>query len=96
MRHLAAAPNERFGIRVAAECDDIRRKLKTAPPAVQRVMISMNNKDRNMALGQTLHLLAESYQRPEASVFRIIQIARNDQEVGFRVDRMIHDAIERT
>ena len=92
--HFPAATDDRFGVRISAKRDDIRRKLKTASPTVQRVVISVNDEDGNVALGQTLHLLAERHERPKASVFRIIKITRNDQEVGFRLDRMVHHAIE--
>src|SRR5439155_5679357 len=81
VRHFAAAPNEWFRIGVTAECNDIRRKLKTASPSIQGVMISMKNEDRNMELVKPVLMFAERLQSNEASVFRIIEITRNDQEV---------------
>src|SRR5262245_53190151 len=58
-RSFSSSPDERFRVRLAAKCENVRRKLKTASPPVQRVMISVHDKHGNVALGQPFHFTAE-------------------------------------
>src|SRR5262249_50490798 len=93
---FTSATDERLSIRVTAECNDIRWKLKPAPPTIQWVVVSMHNERRNIALGKTLHLIPEGNQRPQIPVLRVIDIAGNNKEVRPRCNRMIHHTPQRT
>src|ERR1041384_6562883 len=59
---FASPANKRLGIGVGAKCNDIRRKLKTAAPPIQRIMVPVNNEYGIVALAQPLHFLAKSAQ----------------------------------
>ena len=94
MRDLAAAANERFRIRSPSERNDIGRKLKTASPPIQRIVVAVNDEYRNVPFGEPLHLLPECHERPQASIFRVIEIARNDQQIGFGIDGVFNNALQ--
>src|ERR1051325_3973534 len=54
-------------------------------------MIAVNDECRNVTLGQPFHFLAKRDKRTKIPVFRIVEVARNDQEVRFGVDGMVHN-----
>src|SRR5215467_6409012 len=54
----------------------------------------MDNECRNIPLRQALHFFSEGNKGAEVTVFRIINIAGNDQEVGFGFDGVVHDTAQ--
>ena len=86
--------DERFRVSPAAECHDIGGKLEAASPAVERIMISVDDEDRDIPLGQPFRLLAKRHERPQAPILRIIKITGNDQEIRFGGDGVIDNPLE--
>src|ERR1019366_5664524 len=80
--HFFAATDEGLGVRSSAERRNIRRQLELASPAIQWVMISVNDIDRHVTLAQTFHLAAECEQGAQTPIARVVEVAGNDQKVG--------------
>ena len=57
--------------------------MKLAAPTVQRIVISVDDVDRNIALGKTLHLTAKCDKRPQAAVPGIVKISGNTRKSDF-------------
>src|SRR5688500_12577128 len=53
--NFTAAADERLGIGASTERGDVRWQLKLATPAIQWIMIAVNDIRGNVALGQALH-----------------------------------------
>ena len=58
-------------------------------------MVAVNDEHRNVELCQTRHLLAERYKRAQISILGIVDIASDDQEIGFGMNRVIDNTRQR-
>src|SRR5438552_13581800 len=68
--------------------------MKLAAPTVQWIVVSMDDINRNIALGQTLHLAAKCDKRAQAPISGIIEVSGNNEEIGFGFNRVIDDGFE--
>ena len=92
---FAAAPDKRLSIGMAPKCHDIRRKLKTATPAVQRIVIAVHDEHGDAVFRKPRHFISKRNQRAEIPVLRVVNVSGNDQKIGFALNGVIDDAPQR-
>ena len=88
----------RHGVRfhgLRSENNQVTRHPAHRRPAVQRIVISVGDKDGNAMLTHPFHSAQEAQLRPHAAVGAIVEVSRERHERGFAVDRHSHQRVER-
>ena len=94
-RNFPSVADHRLCGHVTVEGQNVRRHLELAAPAVERVVVAVNDECAYVAIFQAFHLAAKFDKGTQASVARVVQIAGKKDEVRFGVDRVRDDTIQR-